>query len=631
MNSSEQQENYHYAGESIIIDSAEATPESSTAPSTPAIEKSLAYSPEQQSSFLQLYLCAAIIFNLLLLFFNGHSSDMGFWQNWVQQLSQNGYDGFNGNYPPIFIHWLYIVGGIYNFLGLPPEVNLHLKFLTQIPVIFSHMILIGIMFQLVKRYAVDKLQFHAVLLLTALNPALLLIGPIWGQVDILPLVPLTCALFISTSNRWRVLSLPLFTLALLTKFQMIAFAPVFGIIFFRHIKLHLLGTLLSLVTIAVVFLPYIVAGHFVPAFKFAYINVIEQYGLSTMGAANIWILLTGNATPDHLVLFGANPDSIAGAIFKAKNFGILLFFLVCLLVFLTGIYKHIKRKNTHSVQSQLSEILFYAITCSAAFFTLLPAMHERYLLPAVVAALAYYAVTPGRIFYALGLTFVCAFNVTMAHEIKTTYIWPAISYVILLILGYNIVELATNNKSRIIIKDLVNRVIRIPYLSAWLLILLLPGTFLYFYQRNVIHQPIITEKRILLTERRPDYARQDFGSLQINKNVSGSPISMAGKRYGTGLGTHANSHIDYTLPENAVGLSFVAGLDDKIESANVVFTVLGDGRRLWESPVIYGSERKLSETHIDVRGVRKISFKVSAMGSNHGDHANWANIVVELE
>lgn len=556
---------------------------------------------------------------------------MGFWQNWVQQLSQNGYDGFNGNYPPIFIHWLCIVAGIYDFLEIPVEVNLYLKFLTQIPVILFHMTLIGIMFQLVKRYAIDKLQFHAVLLLTALNPALLLIGPIWGQVDILPLVPLICALIISASNRWRVLSLPLYTLALLTKFQMIAFAPVFGIIFFRHIKQHLIGALLSLVTIGIVFLPYIVAGNFVSAFKLAYINVIEQYGLTTMGAANIWILLTGNATPDHLVLFGADPKSIAGIIFKAKNFGILLFFLVCLLVFLTGIYNQIKGKNSHSIQSQLSEILFYAITCSAAFFTLLPAMHERYLLPAVIAALAYYAVTPNRIFYALGLTFVCAFNVTMAHEIKTNYIWPAISYVILLILGYNIVELATNNKSRIIIKDCVRRVIQIPYLSIWLLILLLPGTFLYFYQRNVIHHPVIAENRILLTERRPDFARQDFGSLQINKNLSGSFLSMAGKRYATGLGTHANSQIDYTLPENAARLSFIAGLDDRIEFADVIFSVWGDGRVLWESPVMYGYERNLPETHIDVRGVRKISFKVSALDRNHNDHANWANIVVELE
>lgn len=631
MNSSEQQENYHHPEESAVIDSSEIKPELSTSPSAPAIKKSLAYNREQQSSFLQLYLCAAIIFNLLLLFFNGHTSDMGFWQNWVQQLSHNGYDGFNGNYPPIFIHWLYIVSGIYNFLGWPAEVNLQLKFFTQIPVIFSHMILIGIMFQLARRYALDKLQFHAVLLLTALNPALFIIGPIWGQVDILPLVPLLCALLISVSHRWRVLSLPLYTLALLTKFQMIAFAPVFGIIFFRHFKQHLIGAALSLITIGVVFLPYIIAGNFVSAFKFAYVNVIEQYGLTTMGASNIWILLTGNATPDHLVLFGADPDSIAGVIFKAKNFGILLFFLVCLLVFLTGIYNLIKGKTADSTQGQLSETLFYAITCSAAFFTLLPAMHERYLLPAVVAALAYYAVTPNRIFYVLGLTFVCAFNVTMAHEIKTTYIWPAISYVILVILAYNILELATRNKSRVIVNALVQRVIHIPYLSLWLLITLLSSTFLYFYQRNVIHQPAITENRVLLTERRPDYARQDFGSLQIDKNVSGGPLSIAGKRYATGLGTHANSHIDYTLPDNAVRLSFVAGLDDKIESADVVFTVLGDGRRLWESPVIYGSEKTLPETHIDVRGIKKISFKVLALDRNHNDHANWANIVVALE
>ena len=164
-----------------------------------------------------------------------------------------------------------------------------------------------------------------------------------------------------------------------------------------------------------------------------------------------------------------------------------------------------------------------------------------------------------------------------------------------------------------------------------MLVISLSGTFLFLHQKNVIHHPHLDEGRILLSDRRADFARQDFGSLQINKNVSGGPLIMAGKRYATGLGTHANSHIDYTLPPNAARLSFVAGLDDSIESADVIFSVLGDGQLLWESPVIYGAERRLPETYLDVRGVRKLSFKVVALDKNHNDHANWANIVVELE
>lgn len=589
------------------------------------------YTSYQLSVFFQIYLCIVIVFNLLLLFFDGHESDLGFWQDWVRQLSQNGYKDFNGNYPPIFIHWLYLVGRIYDFFGFQVEVNLYLKFLTQLPIIFSHLILTGTMFGLLKKYSDNKVHFHATLLLTTFNPALLLIGPVWGQVDITPMIPLLFAILVSFSPRWRVLSLPLYALAMLTKFQMIAFAPVFGIIFFRHPRHHLIGAALAVLTIGIVFLPSIVAGNFISAFKLAYVNVIDQYGLSTMGAANIWILLTGNATPDHLVLFDLDPNSIAGLIFKAKHFGILLFFLVCLMVFIKGIYSLFKKDHERSQQSQLSETLFYAITCSAAFFTFLPAMHERYLLPAAIVSLAYYAVTPNRIFYALGFTFACAFNVVMALGIETNYIWPAISWVVLFIVGFNIFELLTKEKGRALAKDIGQRVIHTPYLSAWLLILLLPGMFIYLHQRNVLHHPSLKENQMLLTDIRPDFSRQDFGQLQINKNLSGKPLAMAGTRYATGLGTHANSQIDFTLPHNATNLSFIAGLDDSIESADVIFSVLGDGQLLWESPVIYGSERHLPETRIDVRGVKKIRLKVSALEKNHGDHANWANIVVEVE
>lgn len=626
MNDSERLE-HHLSAETACTTPAEspAVPPISAAASGPG------YNPVQLSSFLQIYLCAAVISNILLLFLDGHTGDIGFWQDWVKQLSENGYKGFNGNYPPIFIHWLYILGNVYAFFDLPVEVNLYLKFLTQIPVIVAHMVLVRIMFRLARTYATDKLHFHAILLLTAFNPALLLIGPVWGQVDILPLIPLLCAIFVSFNPRWRVLSMSLYALALLTKFQMIAFAPVFGIIFLRHPKQHLIGAVLGVVTIGLAFLPHIIVGDFLSAFTLAYINVVGQYGLTTMGAANIWILLAGNATPDHLVLFGFDPESFLGIIFRAKYFGILLFFLVCLFVFVSGIKNILARNNENTLQDQLSETFFYAMTCAAAFFTLLPAMHERYLLPAAIAALVYYAVTPHRIFYVLGLTFVCAFNVVMAHGIKTNYIWPAISYIIVVIMGYNILEAITRDRGQLFINNQLQRIAHIPYLSAWVLVISLSGTFLFLHQKNVIHHPHLDEGRILLSDRRADFARQDFGSLQINKNVSGGPLIMAGKRYATGLGTHANSHIDYTLPPNAARLSFVAGLDDSIESADVIFSVLGDGQLLWESPVIYGAERRLPETYLDVRGVRKLSFKVAALDKNHNDHANWANIVVELE
>ena len=51
-------------------------------------------SPEL-SRLLQVYLVFVVLANFALLFLKGYSQDLGYWQDWVGQLSRTGYDGFN--------------------------------------------------------------------------------------------------------------------------------------------------------------------------------------------------------------------------------------------------------------------------------------------------------------------------------------------------------------------------------------------------------------------------------------------------------------------------------------------------------------------------------------------------------
>ncbi|HEY7772484.1 MAG TPA: hypothetical protein VIC26_04845, partial [Marinagarivorans sp.] len=88
-----------------------------------------------QFRYLQIYLIAAIACNLLLLFFEGYGGDLGYWKSWVSQLERNGYKDFNGNYPPLYIHWLYLVAKFYAWVDVPIEANNLLKYCAQIPVL----------------------------------------------------------------------------------------------------------------------------------------------------------------------------------------------------------------------------------------------------------------------------------------------------------------------------------------------------------------------------------------------------------------------------------------------------------------------------------------------------------------
>lgn len=587
-----------------------------------------AHSERNLSTLFHWYISGAILLNLLMMFFDGHGGDLGFWKDWVRQLGTHGYGQFNGNYPPGYVHWLWLTAKIYTFLQMPFEISPFLKFTTQIPVLLAHLLLIAIIYQLLKRYAVSRTHFHLAMAFTAFNPALLLDGPVWGQVDVIPVVPALAAILISCHERWRIWAFPLYCMSLLIKFQMISFSPVMGIIFLRHWKTHLKGGLLSLLLIPLAFLPALVTGNGIRAFELAYIEVLNQYGRTTMGAANIWILLTGNATPDTIVLFGISPDSFWAPLFTARRFGMICFAITIISLFLHAVYLLATGKFPKEAQAAASRLLFYAIACATAFFTFLPAMHERYIIPAVIMSLAYYAITPGRLLVPLALTFISTFNLLMTLGIKTSHMWPVISWLMLAICLYIILECLLPRNARKAMSNLFEKVATLPWLSAWVLVIALSWSAHLLYQRSYTHHAALSDNQKLLTEYTPVFQKQDYGHLQINKSINGNPLRVGGKRYATGFGTHVNSVIDFALPRGATNLTFIAGVDNEVETAKVSFQVWGDEQELWRSPVHYGSEKNLQPVEVDIRGIRRLSLRVNALKSISAGHVDWVNPVI---
>ena len=86
--------------------------------------------------------------------------------------------------------------------------------------------------------------------------------------------------------------------------------------------------------------------------------------------------------------------------------------------------------------------------------------------------------------------------------------------------------------------------------------------------------------------------RAEHGPAQIDKSYTGTPLSIGGRKFEHGLGTHALSRLAIDCKVGTERFTAQVGLDDNAAgsratcSGSVVFAVFGDGRLLWKSGVM---------------------------------------------
>jgi hypothetical protein len=60
----------------------------------------------------------------------------------------------------------------------------------------------------------------------------------------------------------------------------------------------------------------------------------------------------------------------------------------------------------------------------------------------------------------------------------------------------------------------------------------------------------------------------------------------------------------------------------------VVFGVLADGERLWESPLVRGGDAPIAFPPLDLAGKHELVLEVDPAGDFAGDRANWLDLVL---
>ena len=143
---------------------------------------------------------------------------------------------------------------------------------------------------------------------------------------------------------------------------------------------------------------------------------------------------------------------------------------------------------------------------------------------------------------------------------------------------------------------------------------------------------IVRAETVWLDDLNLSSATQGWGDPQKNKSVEGHALTIGGKTFERGFGTHAESLLKINLGGDAQSFSASAGVDDEVDknpASSVEFIVIGDGKELWKSGVMRAGDAAKA-CAVDLKGVKSLVLKVTDAGDGMDwDHADWADAKFE--
>ena len=139
------------------------------------------------------------------------------------------------------------------------------------------------------------------------------------------------------------------------------------------------------------------------------------------------------------------------------------------------------------------------------------------------------------------------------------------------------------------------------------------------------------QERVPLTSLDLTHLRQGWGEPQIDKSIEGKPLTIGGRTFEHGLGSHAASVLRLQLDGGTERFTAWVGVDDETEGrGSVVFKVYGDGELVFDSGTMRGGD-EARELDVDLRGVQQAMLVTT--GATDGidyDHANWAEATLHV-
>lgn len=142
--------------------------------------------------------------------------------------------------------------------------------------------------------------------------------------------------------------------------------------------------------------------------------------------------------------------------------------------------------------------------------------------------------------------------------------------------------------------------------------------------------PVVTDSDLVMSCQ-PNSVRSNsdskVGETKRNLSVDGNPLSIAGKKYSEGIGTHADSMIPIsTIPEHNV-LTGACGIDDEAQGeGSIQFQILSGSEVLWESPIMKKGMPAVSFEVALVNKEKKLYLVALKVENKRNDHGDWVDL-----
>lgn len=304
-----------------------------------------------------------LIFGALIRFVAGigyyNPNDTLWYKEWAMALNNGVFDIYaraeeiSLDYPPLYLFLLKITGGIFDKIGPDPH-GYTVMFLMKLWPIIGDVLCGAALF-----FVFRKQSPKAGLIASALwlfNPSTIFNSAFWGQTDGLMCLLLLLSFAALTSNK-PIFACVLFAIAGMTKFQCLFFTPIFLAQLFvgYDYKKFIKGVLAAAVTVAAVFIPFMLGSNNMMLFFDVYLKGQGTYPYCTLNAYNIYGLFKLNWVEDNLGRY-------------SNLYGISLAIIVIAVICVILIYIFAKRKCPWTISFVFMNTLFIFTT----------RMHERY-------------------------------------------------------------------------------------------------------------------------------------------------------------------------------------------------------------------------------------------------------------
>lgn len=348
---------------------------------------------------LQVFLLAASAFMLRIILaqFGTLLLDQNTFIAWAHSLTTNGFQLFYTSWSDYLPGYLYVL----SFLSRIESIGIPQVVLYKLPAITADIFAGLLTYFILKKKYPNKALFGA--LLVWFNPATIANSTLWGQVDILTVLFSLASLV--SFEKSVILSAVFLAIGSAIKPQAALTALVILPLFLKKdFKEKVIFVLVSIVVLLALFLPFSNGQNIIPFILERLGVTLNQYPYGSVNAFNFW------------GLFGFwKPEGVS--LFTNKYLGYLLFGLVSLFGYLQF---HTQKRVTTVPSIKMLALLFLA---NFLFFT---RMHERHLLPAIVALAPLAALSSEILIAYILLSFVYVANMNYAfiwitENFKETY------------------------------------------------------------------------------------------------------------------------------------------------------------------------------------------------------------------